>query len=77
MTITNIIAQIKLGRLLNADRNMRIGMATEGRVKFLAARGEKPITKAKPNIVDTNAILRVSTIPRYAFEQKNPTSLSH
>ena len=73
-TMTKIIAQIMLGRLLVRARNNRVGTNMNLGTKFLAAKDENNIAPINPKIVATKAILRVSNIPVYAFEQKNPIS---
>jgi hypothetical protein len=61
-----------LGRLLVAASNIRTGIYTQTDVKFFAANGEIVIAITNPRMVATKAIFNVSSIPMYAFEQKNP-----
>jgi hypothetical protein len=64
MTITNKIAQIKLGRLRTAERNIRTGSEMYSGIRFRAANDESEIAPTKPRMVETNAIFNVSIIPR-------------
>ena len=68
MTITKIIAQIKLGKLLDAASTILIGIEIQIGAKLRAASGDKKIANTNPRNVATNAIFKVSTIPKYAFE---------
>ena len=69
--ITKNIAQIMLGRLLEAANIARAGYDTHGEVRFLAASKAIGSETSIPKTVDTNAIFKVSIIPIHAVEQVN------
>jgi hypothetical protein len=69
--ITKNIAQIRLGRLLNADRINLDEKDSHPGLRFRAAAKDSGKDRAIPNTVATNAILIVSMTPIHAVEQVN------